>query len=276
MSILSTIENAIVAHLAAATYNGGPLFATVEGASGPFRAAIRKAIERERLPAAYVIFVDEKTAPETKPEERGPRFSILVADRALRLTSDPRRGDAGVLGAFTLIEQTRIRLDNFAPVSDTAMTPLLQRFADADERLAVYELLYRVRPIEDPPTFDGEFLGGSSSFFAVDVGPPRIEAVSFEFPGIDGSFRHLLAERGRAITCRGRLRAATPAALNALEAGLDAYVRAGTAHTLVDGAARPYANCVLRRWSRDGPRFTEAETAMVVQAVEIEFEQLSP
>lgn len=274
MSLLADIENAIVTRLATATSGGQPLFATVRGASGPFRPAIRQALSRERLPAAFVIFIDEKLEPETDDEDRGPRFSILVADRALRVTSNPRQGDEDVTGAFALLEQARARLDGFGLTGHRLMTPLLQRFVDADDRLAIYEIVYRVRPIESPLLIDGQPLGGDEAAWRVEAGGPRMEGAEFSFAGIDGTFRSLLAQRGRTIVCRGRLRAADDAALDVLEAALDELVLSGLARELIDGKNRVFSDCVPRRWARLGPRGVLDESGRVEQRCEIEFEQL--
>lgn len=149
MSQLGDLENALVTRLTAATLAGSPVFQTVRGVSGGFRPAIREAIRRERMPAAYVAFTDEPTAPEVKTAVRGSRFVVLVADRALRVESDPRHGDVNSLGAFTSLEQARLELDGYEPVGGLRLLNLHQKFVEADDRVAVYELLYRVWPV--PP-----------------------------------------------------------------------------------------------------------------------------
>ena len=99
------------------------------------------------MPAAYVAFTDEPTAPEVKAAVRGSRFVVLVADRALRVESDPRHGDVNSLGAFTSLEQARLELDGYEPVGGLRLLNLHQKFVEADDRVAVYELLYRVWPV---------------------------------------------------------------------------------------------------------------------------------
>jgi hypothetical protein len=147
MSTLGDIENAMMVRLASATIADQPAFATVKGASGGYRPLLRDALRRERLPAAYIAFIEEPTSPETKPAVRGPHFAVLVADRVLRQGSDPRNGDVTSLGTFILLEVVRKCLDDFEPAEGLRLVNLHQKFLDADDRFAVYEILYRVWPV---------------------------------------------------------------------------------------------------------------------------------
>ena len=147
MSKLGSLEIAMVARLASATIGGNRAFQVVRGISGGYRAAVRDALRRERMPAAYVAFTEEPTAPETKLAVRGARFVVLVPERVLRVDSDPRHGDVSSPGVFALLEAARARLDNYLPISGVRLESLQVKFVDADERTAVYELLYRARPI---------------------------------------------------------------------------------------------------------------------------------
>lgn len=147
MSQLGDLENAIVAQLAKAEIGGTTAFEVIRGISGGWRAAVRDALHRERMPAALVGFTEEPTAPETRPALRGPRFVVLVAERLLRQGTDPRHGDAGSPGAFALLDAARAVLDGFEPEHDVRLENLHVKFIDADERTAVYELLYRAWPI---------------------------------------------------------------------------------------------------------------------------------
>lgn len=147
MSRLGDIEDAFVSRLTAAVFNGSPLFRTVRGVSGGYRRAIREALLRETMPAAHVAFTDEPTAPETAVGRRGARFAVLVAERRLRQGSDPRRDDAAAPGAFTLLDQTRQELDGVVIVTGFLAMVLHEKFIDSDDRVAVYELLYRVQAI---------------------------------------------------------------------------------------------------------------------------------
>ena len=147
MSTLGDIENAIVARLEQARIGGAPAFQTVHGLSGGYRAAVRDTVRRARMPAAFVAFAEEPTAPETNPSTRGARYVVLVVQRVLRLESDPRHGDDDSPGAFALVEKAREQLDGCEPLAGLLLVSVQVRFADADERTAMYELLYRVWPV---------------------------------------------------------------------------------------------------------------------------------
>lgn len=147
MSQLGDYEAAIIEAVSAATHSGNPVFKTVRGASGGYRPLMRDAIRRERMPAAYVAFIDEPTAPEVNPARRGPHFAVMVAARNLREGSDPRGDDVDNLGAFTALEAARSELDDFEIDSGILLRSLSVKFLDADDRVAVYELLYRVWPV---------------------------------------------------------------------------------------------------------------------------------
>lgn len=146
MSRLGDLESTIVTRLATAAYSGAPLFAVVRGASGGDRPALHAAIRRERMPAAYVGFTGELTSDAASFDERGPNFSVFVAARALRTTSNPRAGDASSLGAFTLIDQVTALLDGYEPNGTTHFEEQGIKFIDADDRVAIYRLSYRAWP----------------------------------------------------------------------------------------------------------------------------------
>lgn len=277
MSRLGQLESNIVARLAGRTYAGAPLYGTVRGASGGYRAELRELISRERLPAAYVAFLDEKAGGDEFGLAALPRFAILVADRTLRITSNPRTGDDEVRGCFTLIDQTRTALDGYAAATGAELDWQTLRFVDADERQAVYELIYRVEPPIGPVSLGGEPVGGAASAFRIAVGPVEAEVASFSFPGIDGEFRRLGATRGRTLHCRGRLRAADDEALSAIEAELDSQIAAATPKDFVDPQGRAYGEVVLERWSRVGYRTTVdvAGSLTVEQRCALVFRQLA-
>jgi hypothetical protein len=144
MSRLGDLEAAIVERLATDTISGAAVFAVVRGASGGNRPGLRTGLAREMTPAAYVAFVEEPVAPETDFARLGPVFHVFVAARMLRAGSDPRNGDSDARGAFTLIDRVKSRLDGYQPSSDVYLYNLAIKFVEADERFAIYELLYRV------------------------------------------------------------------------------------------------------------------------------------
>jgi hypothetical protein len=278
MSALGDIENAMAARLATATIGGQLAFATAKGVSGGYRPVLREALRRERMPAAYVAFIDEPTAPETKPPVRGAHFIVLVAERVLRQESDPRHGDVGSPGTFALLEAARRRLDDYAPVPGLRLVNLHQKFVDADDRSAVYELLYRVWPVIDEGLrFAGDALAGDDSRMSLEVGPIEFDTGKFRFPGLNGSYERPLGVKPREITWRGRIRAASHAAVNTIEAGIE---KAVLAHAVGDVAAaasgRLFRNCLLNCYERQGPRRLDDDEQMVCQDAELLFLQQNP
>ncbi len=147
MSRLGDYEAAIIEALEGATHSGNPVFKRVRGVSGGYRPLMRDAIRRERMPVAFVAFIEEPTAPEVSPLRRGPHFAVMVAARNLREDGDPRSDDVDNLGAFTAMEEARAELDDLEFESGVVLRSLGVKFLDADDRVAVYELLYRVWPV---------------------------------------------------------------------------------------------------------------------------------
>lgn len=174
MSRLGDLENAIVARLEGATISGQPAFVTVRGFSGGYRASLSSAIRRERLPAAYVLFVEETTAPETLDIRRGPRFHVIIATEMLRTGQNARLGDATATGAFTLMDVVRARLDFHEPGGDVLLLPLQERFLESDDRVVLYELAYRAWPIfvqlasPDPLVAGPRMIGSVTDYIRFD------------------------------------------------------------------------------------------------------------
>jgi len=147
MSHLGGYEAALVEAVAGALHSGNPVFKTVRGVSGGYRTVLRDAIRREHMPAAYVAFIEEPTAPEVNPSRRGPHFAVMIAARNLRASGDPRGDDVDNLGAFTALEAARSELDDLEIETGILLRTLSVKFLDADDRVVVYELLYRVWPV---------------------------------------------------------------------------------------------------------------------------------
>lgn len=277
MSRLGDLENAIVARLAAATISGSPVFATVRGVSGGYRPTLRDAIRRERMPAALVAFTDEPTAPETNAERLGAHFTVLVAAQMLRAGANPRLGDATALGAFTLMDKVRTQLDGYEPTADIQLQSLSEKFVEADDRVAIYELTYRAWPIYFAAlTFAGAAIAGGDSRMALEVGPIEVEQAEFRFPGLAGVYRHALGVRARSIVWRGLLRAVDHDALNAIETGIEAVILSRQVGDVAADASRVFSDCVLDQYLRKGPRRMEANGAVVRQDAELQFSQLGP
>ena len=277
MSELGDLENTLISRLEAATHSGSPVFQVVRGVSGGYRPALREALRRERMPAAYVAFTDESTAPQVKASVRGARFVILVAERALRVESDPRHGDVSSLGTFTILEETRQQLDDYEPSAGLRLVNLHQKFVEADERVAVYELLYRVWPVvEEDLLFGGTAITGSDSTMSLEVGAIVLDVARFRFVGLAGTYRQVLAALPREIIWRGRIRGQDDAALNIIEANIEGTVLAQTIGDITASSSRVFSGCVLDRYERQGPRRADDDGQMVCQDAELLFYELGP
>ncbi len=195
MSRLGDLENAIVARLAAATISGSPAFATVRGESGGFRTALRDAIRRERMPAALVAFTDEPTAPETRPDKLGAHFTVIVAAQMLRAGTNPRLGDSTALGAFTLMDKVREQLDDYEAVTGYQLQSLSEKFVDADDRVAIYELVYRAWPTDSPllfppdPLFGPRTIGTEDDYVKFDPA-----AAEYTFAGVGRPTKRVMVQ----------------------------------------------------------------------------------
>ncbi len=190
MSRVGDLEDALVNRLAAATIGGSQAFATVRGFSGGYRPALRDAIKRERLPAAYVAFTEELTAPETSDNRRGARFVVLVATQMLRAGDDPRHGDADNRGAFELMDEVRAQLDLYEPPGDVQLYNLHEKFVEADDRVAIYESAYRAWPI-----FIIQSIPGGNTIIA-----PRMIGTAFDHIKFDpANGQYTLAGTGRPL-----------------------------------------------------------------------------
>jgi hypothetical protein len=277
MARLGDLENALVSRLAEATQGGSPVFATVRGISGGYRSAIRDTLLRERTPAAYVAFLDESVAPETKTAVRGARFVVLLAARILRVGSNPRFGDVDSLGAFTLLDKARAQLDDYLVATGLRTVNVHEKFVEADERTAIYELLYRLWPIvEATLTFAGQALAGSASRMALEVGPLEVDTAQLSFAGLGGAYRRILWLNPRKIVWRGQLRASNDAAMNSIEGTIETVLAAQTSGNVADGTGRIFGGCVLDRFLHDGPRRRDVDGQTVIQDVELQFLQMDP
>ena len=277
MSRLGDLENAIVARLSLATISGSPAFATVQGVSGGSRPAIRDALRRERMPAAYVAFTEEPTAPEVRDQVRGAKFSVLMAAQSLRAEADPRNGDALSIGVFQLLDVVRAQLDDYAPSSGLRLLGIQEKFVEADDRLAIYEAAYRVWPTvaETPsPLFDGDPIVGNDRRLTMIVGPIEVVFDVFNFPGLGGVFRTALSLRAREILWRGELRTSSHATMNTIESAIEVRIAGQIGGTITNGNGQTFTNCVMDRYLRVGGRRDEG--SLVIQDAELLFSQLTP
>lgn len=277
MSRLGDLENAIIARLSVATISGSPAFATVQGVSGGSRPAIREAMRRQRMPAAFVTFTDEPTAPEVRDQVRGAKFSVLVAAQTLRAESDPRNGDALSVGVFQLLDVVRAQLDDYAPTSGLRLLSLLEKFVEADDRLAIYEAAYRVWPTVDEtpnPLFDGDTVVGNDRRLTMVVGPIEVVYEVFSFPGLGGVYRNALSLKAREILWRGEVRASSHSSMNSIETAIEARIAGQVPGAVTNGNGQVFTNCVLDRYLRVGGRRDEGP--LIIQDTELVFTQLTP
>jgi len=277
MSRLGDLENALVTRLAQAMISGLPAFEVVRGVSGGQRPAIREALRRERMPAAYVAFTEEPTAPEVRDQVRGAKFTVLLAARTLRAESDPRNGDAQSVGTFELLDVARSQLDDYVPSAGLRLLNVQEKFIEADDRQAVYELLYRVWPTntETPNLlFAGDPVVGNDRRLTMEVGPVELVFDVFNFPGLGGVFRQVLSVRARQIFWRGQIRAFNHASMNTIESAIESRIAGQITGTITDGNSQSFVNCALDRYVRVGGR--RSEGSLVVQEAELMFSQLTP
>jgi len=263
MAALGEYENKIVDRLTQVTIGSEPAFEVVRSVSGGWRPAIRDALRRERMPAAYVAFIEESTAPEIRAQVRGAKFSILVAERTLRSQMDPRHTFPQSTGAYELLAAARSVLDDYTPVGWLLLQLLRVKYVDGDDRVVVYELLYRLWPVvfEDPVLlFGGQAIAGSASRMTLDVKTIEVDTVDFSFPGIAGVHRHALG--------------VNDAAMNAIEANIETEIVKQAAGEITDSHARSFKQCVFDQYARTGERLEE--DGMIVQEAELHFLQLQP
>jgi len=209
-------------------------------------------------------------------------LSVVVATRSLRGEDGVRVGADGQAGLWTLAERVAAALAQ-GDLAQTWRAVLLEErpaggtggAADALGTM-VWEQVYAMcRPAAwAVPTFGGAALAGEGSHVEVEVGELERAGSAFSFPGIDGVFERHLGVRERPILWQGVLRAADDVGLNALEEGIEQEVREGRDKSLVDGFGRTFDACVLRRFTRRGPRQRDALTGEAIQPFEIQFAQL--
>ncbi|MBX3395963.1 MAG: DUF1834 family protein [Phycisphaerae bacterium] len=276
MSRLGDFENSIVERLGTAQIGATAAFRTVEGASGGRRPWNREALARERMPAAYVAFLEEPTAPETRAILRGPRFAVLIGSRSSRLVSDPRHGDSGSAGAFALIDAARGVLDGFEIDGGLELVCLQVRFVEADERSVVYELVYRIGAIvEDVPsaglTFDGSAIQGALSRMSMEVGPQNAEVLEYVHHEGRAVYRISLESGSRIVRWMGELRAESQSGLSAVEEGIESAIGSLASATIEEAGVHTLTGCTITWLVRKGPRLVRG--GLVAQPAEIVFVQ---
>ena len=273
MSRLGNIESGIISRLSAAMIGGNAAFETMVGASGGNRAAIRAALRRERMPAAYVSFIDEPLGPEVRAEVRGAKFTVLVADQTLRPASNPRQGDGSTPGTFALLESARNVLDDYSPDQGVRLVAIHERFIEADDRVGIYELLYRAWPIDEiagtSPQFDSVQIAGSLSDVVVEIGSFRVVP---EDPEADPPMTYI--NTARPVVWRCEIRTTSHAQMWTLEDNIEGLIAERTVASIKNVHGESLDDCRIERYEREGPRRTVG--TQIVQSAVIHFLQLTP
>ncbi len=266
MSRLGDLETVIVDRLALAMIQGTPAFESVRGVSGGNRRLNLDALRRERMPAARVGFTEDPTAPEVRDTVRGAKFAVLIGAQSLRAGSDPRNGDSLTIGAFALMDAVRTELDNFEPITGFRLLNLHEKFIEADDRVAIYESLYRVWPIVVPGPvlmFGGVLLLGSDSVMDLEAGPIGVDSIDIGYHGNSGVYNKKFAIGRRSIFWRGQVRAATHTAMNTIEMDVELKITNKTIGDVTEGTNRTFTSCTLEAYFRRGRR--RIEGGIIVQ-----------
>ncbi len=258
MSYLGDIESSFVDRIAGTLVSGVPLMGAVRGATGVFRPAMRAALLRERTPAAYVSVLDEATVAGTATA-RGPRCAVYAATRSLRLTSNPREGDAAEVGVFEVIGRLRGRLDYFEVIAGRKALGLTVKLLEGDERTAIAELLYRVETPTAGLMFDGSMLGGPASITTRGLRSPFVEP-----PGVPPA---------NELIWSGEFRGVNDAAVDGSISAIEALIGAATTGELVDEAGTAWPGMRIVEWWEERPRFTDPHLNMVAQPAGMRFQQ---
>jgi len=276
MSDWATIEIEVVTTLADLEVEESALLSSVSAQTARDRKSLLAAIQRELLPAAYVMMTGRDSGDKSS-EQAGPAsMSVVIATRSLRSDGEARTGESGTGGMWSIAEQVSSALQDLMLDSTWRLLLIDERSVGGEEGTIVWEQRYEVRrPAElTAPTFGGTALAGTSSRVRVEPGELRRASGSFSFPGVDGVFDRHLGVRERPIFWRGQLRAADDSALNAIEAAIEDEIRDGLDKTMVDAWSRSHESCVLNVFRRRGPRRRDALSGQVWQDFELEFTQL--
>jgi len=276
MSDWVTIETDVATVLVDLEVDGGPLLATVSARTARDRKVLLTAIQRELLPAAYVLMAGRNSSDKSSGQAGMPSLSVVIATQSLRSDSEARIGESGSGGMWLITEQVSSALQDLELESTWRLLLIDERLVGGQEGLIVWEQRYEVRrPAElTTPTFGGVALAGSSSRVCVELGELRRASGLFSFPGVGGVFDRHLGVRERPIFWRGQLRGANDSALNTIETAIEDEIRDGEDKTMVDAWSRSHESCVLKAFRRRGPRQRNALSGQVFQEFELEFTQL--
>lgn len=276
MSAWETIENTVVQTLSALTVSGQPLIATVKAVTSRDRKVLSEAIQRERMPVAYVLATGREDGERANRRAGFPAFSVLLGSRSHRNDDDSRGDGTGVTGIFTISEAVIVALQDLLISSDRRLLLVDERPFGGESGTFLWEQRYELRRQSElvAPTFGGVALAGASSFVQVELGSLHCAVSAFSFPGIDGVFQRHLGVRERPMVWRGQLRAANDSALNTIESTIEDELRNGDPKTMVDAWGRSHELCVVKKFNRRSARRRDELSGQALQDFEIEFEQL--
>ncbi len=229
------------------------------------------------MPAALVAFVEETIPPINSSSPRGPRFSILVATRSLRLNAGPRLDDVDTIGAFRVIEMLRTRLDGYLVVPGRRMVPLSVKFIDADDRVAIYELLYRFESIAPAPSLDAtEIGGGIASTTRSLTQPVEVAALRFTKAGDVYEVRDAPADEmpdpATTLIWQGELRAEDLGTIESAYASIQDLIDDETVGELVEGDGPRWQSMKAVELRRLTPPWRTPDFGEYVQPIEAIFE----
>ena len=275
MSELGDIESAVIGLIQAIQVSSADLFAEVKGFSNTAARDVVAGLRRELKPAAYVVY-DGRAPGDAFSVPAEPKLSVFTIVESLRGGDEPRAGSALQSGGFDVLGELFTALAGSTIVTDRQLAFVDERLTAANDTSVIYEQRYSVLKLATTtaPTFGGSAICGSSSIVRVTIGDTQMEAQRFSFPGIDGEFQHALGLQGRPIVWSGQLRAASDSALSTIETTIEGLLAGSQPADIVDGFGRTFADCVLNRFVRKGPRRKHTIDGQALQDFELHFAQV--
>ncbi len=275
MSELGDIESSVIGLIQAIQVSSADLFAEVKGFSNTAARDVVAGLRRELKPAAYVVY-DGRASSDAFSVPAEPKLSVFTIVESLRGGDEPRAGSALQSGGFDVLGELFTALAGSTIVIDRQLAFVDERVTAANDTSVIYEQRNSVLKLATTtaPTFGGSAICGSSSIVRVTIGDTQMEAQRFAFPGIDGEFQHALGLRGRPIVWSGQLRAASDSALSTIETTIEGLLAGSQPADIVDGFGRTFADCVLNRFVRKGPRRKHTIDGQALQDFELHFAQV--
>jgi hypothetical protein len=259
------------------TIEGQPVLAAVQGYGRRDRKSAMAALERERMPAAYVSVIERSGGDKDYRRPGRTRLSVLLAERSERAAADARIGGVDCVGIYAVSELAAVALQDMEVGTGLRLLLLDDQAVGGVDGFLIREQRYEVHRIGQraTPTFGEMALAGAESEVSVELGKLQRATSVFSFPGVDGVFERHMGTRGRSIIWQGQLRAEDDTAMNALEAGIEAEIERGQSKEMTDTFGRHYAACTLRSFERTGARKADELNGQVLQDFSLQFEQLA-